>query len=367
MPGTHATPDDLTDYYTAGEVDALLAARDKVIVDLSKRVAALEGRPPAPPPAPAIGRLVREGATMRVGAQRFFVGFNDPGLCGHDDGRLPSLAEMDALFSSFAPAIIVRIWALPTMPIAAVVPVVEAILRHGHIPMVALGDGAENPGSPDYRPAFYGGGFRTEFLPHVRRVVEALKGKPRMIWQGMNETAHRGDGPTVDQVVTFEHEVAAAIKAIDPTALVASGVQDTYHGWTDEDAEYRRLLDHPAIDLAVLHDYDLHSVGLTGLHGRFLRNSGIARSLGKPLLVGELGLGSKGAITREQRAAAYGVKVRAYETNEAAGCVVWRLINPAASYQGRSLVDGTNTGHAAARDSWSSPMADAVRTLSRTA
>ena len=27
MPGTHATPEDLADYYTAGEVEALLKSR----------------------------------------------------------------------------------------------------------------------------------------------------------------------------------------------------------------------------------------------------------------------------------------------------------------------------------------------------
>lgn len=365
MPATHYTQAEIdADYYTAGEVDALLATRDDRIAALEKRVAALETTPiptPEPTPVPAPpragpARLTRQGMQLLLGGQHwsFRVGFNDPGLIGHDGDGEPTAAALVTFLAGFRPGTPIRYWAVPGWNLEVIVRIKDAIVRAGHVPIIALGDGAENPGVPEnYGPEFYGSGFRARFLPHVRAVCNALGRDFGGIVETMNETAHMGNGVSLAQAKTFEHEVASAVKAILPDTLVMSGIQDTYHGFADTPEEYRQLLDHPAIDIATLHDFDLASVGLTGLHGRWEKNNGVARALGKPMIVGEMGCGSKGSITDQQRAAALRVKNAAYKAGGAAAVCYWRLA--------RFKPVGTLTNGDSARDAWTSPAADVLR------
>jgi hypothetical protein len=329
------------------------------------RLAVLEGKPPPSAPPPAGGatgtRLTRNGMQLLLGGKpwEFRAGFNDPGLIGHDGDSEPTTGLLAEFLSSFKPGTPIRYWALPGWSLETIVRIKDAIVKAGHVPIITLGDGAENPGTPEnYGPEFYGGGFRTRFLPHVRTICSALGRDFGGIIETMNETAHLGNGASFAQVKTFEHEVAAAVKAILPDTLVMSGVQDTYHGFADTPDEYRQLLDHPAIDISTLHDFDLYSVGRTGVHGRFNINNnnfGVSKTLGKPMIIGEMGCGSKGSMTDQQRADALRTKLHAYRAAGAAAVCYWRL--------SRFRPVGTLTNGDSARDSWSSPAANVIRTF----
>lgn len=370
MPATVTTPEDLADYYTAGEVDALLKSRDARMAAIEKRLDEIvptpaptpaPPAPPAPPGVPAGIRLTRNGTQLLLGGEPwgFRAGFNDPGLIGHDGDGEPTAAALATFLAGFRPGTPIRYWAVPGWNLEVIVRIKDAIVRAGHVPIIALGDGAENPGVPEnYGPEFYGSGFRARFLPHVRAVCNALGRDFGGIVETMNETAHMGNGVSLVQAKTFEHEVASAVKAILPDTLVMSGVQDTYHGFADTPDEYRQLLDHPAIDISTLHDFDLYSVGRTGVHGRFNINNnnfGVSQSLNKPMIIGELGCGSKGSITDQQRAAALRVKSAAYKAAGAAAVCYWRL--------SRFQPVGTLTNGDSARDSWDSPAAAVIRSL----
>jgi hypothetical protein len=117
--------------------------------------------------------------------------------------------------------------------------------------------------------------------------------------------------PSLKDVAGFFDDVARRIKAADPLRLVNSGGsnmrESQWHlyqrqGWKKDTFEeqfkcFELLYAHSAVDVIDIHSYPNHQPGqlITDAQGKdvWLDNKGyvaIAKRLGKPLMIGELGL-----------------------------------------------------------------------------
>lgn len=339
MPTIVTTPDDLADYYTAGEVDALLATRDKVIVDLSKRVAALEGKPPAPPPVPVpTGAVTRAGyEMMRNGARWRPLGINAQTLL-HGD----SFPQIDRLFKAFPRGSLFRTFFLSNPQAPMRVDMLQQVLMQArayeHVLMVALSNGAYNTVSNDpwrdgvvHDAAWYAGGWRGQLLPHFDRTVTPLAGATNVIWQCMNEVGQAGGhGLTVAKAQDFQHAICSEIKARAPNHLVFGGVQDAYQGrFVVTAADYAEVHNSPATDGTTFHEYEsVIPYRNYGVANRFRGFQAAMRAINKILIVGEYGVGDGSlptdAATRATRARA---KTLAYREAEAVS-LAWAVAEP---------------------------------------
>ena len=147
--------------------------------------------------------------------------------------------------------------------------------------------------------------------------------KAVLMWEISNEVtlqADIGDAnrvyngermPTLKEVAGFFDDVARRIKSVDPLRLVCSGGsnmrESQWHlhlgqGWKTDSFEeqfkcFELLYAKSAVDVIDIHSYPDHKPGyaILGADGQkmWLDNQGymaIARRLGKPLMIGELGL-----------------------------------------------------------------------------
>jgi hypothetical protein len=317
------------------------------------------GPEPSPPatPTPAGNRISRDGVQLLRGSQPWFAaGFNDASPTGHDSDP-PTEAQIDAFYARFPAGTLIRSWAFPNIDLARVRAQVEIAARHGHVVMLALGDGAENAGTPGlYDAAFYESGFRVGFLDHVRRTVQAFIDADNVIWQTMNETAHKRNGQVSTEVVAaFEHAVATTVKEADPSKLVFAGHQDSYHSFSATEDQLRQIMSSPAIDGMDMHSYETYSVSNGNVANRWAKNLRVMTSLNKPLIMGEMGVGIKGSISPQERAAKAVELAGKYRAAGAAGCLYWRLIRP-----GRYADTGVISNRDSARDPWDGPVAAAL-------
>jgi hypothetical protein len=150
--------------------------------------------------------------------------------------------------------------------------------------------------------------------------------KAVLMWEISNEStlsADIGDGqrvyngqrmPTLKEVAGFFDDVAKRIKAADPVRLVNSGGsnmrESQWHlyqgqGWKKDTLEeqyqcFALLYAKSAVDVVDIHSYPNNQPGyaIAGEDGKpiWLNNQGymtMARRLGKPLMIGELGLHAK--------------------------------------------------------------------------
>ena len=154
---------------------------------------------------------------------------------------------------------------------------------------------------------------------YIRTVVTRYRDRPTIaMWEIGNEYNLVADiqwkqfDVTSDQVAAYAHDTATLIRSIDPNHLITTGdsaprpsamhlLQAVRAGkevdWTPDSAEeqiaYLRLMNADPIDVISIHYYDDAMVSLGGSLGspenlRFYARA--AAEIGKPLLVGEIGL-----------------------------------------------------------------------------
>lgn len=336
MPGTHATPSDLSDYYTAGEVDALLKSRDDRIAAIERRLDAIvptSAPSPATPahPVPPAGSYVVgiSGTSLTLNGTIWRpAGHNDPSLAGHD-GQAPSLAAVEARFKLLGPGTFIRTFMWENIPTESIAPVLEIGAKHGIVFLLSLADGAENNGTPEnYNPAWYSGGYRGRFWAHATRSLDRIKHLRNIILQPMNETAHKGDGATTDQIIGFEKAVINLCKLIMPLTPVFSGVCDTYYGWSDSTAELTAIMRQA--DGMDMHSYEARHSNNLQRPNRWPANRAVLHSLNKPIILGEFGAAKTGTAshTRVERAAMARSIMDSTFREGAAATAYWRVIRP---------------------------------------
>ena len=162
---------------------------------------------------------------------------------------------------------------------------------------------------------FFTGGYRENYLPFVRQVVENFRAEPQILaWEIGNELkldrANKGDDndPNPRHYIDFVHTVAAFIRGLDRNHLITTGMISTRHAWLFTPALKRRLYESPHLDFVTIHAYQ-------GLNEE--DDSPVARELGLPFIIEEAGFDAPNGQDRSERVAAdmnkwFGLGARGY-------------------------------------------------------
>lgn len=125
---------------------------------------------------------------------------------------------------------------------------------------------------------WFEGGFRLNYLPFVEQVVATFRNEPQiMAWELGNELKvdHRPDVFT-----SFNHQVAAAIRAKDGNHLITTGMISTRHAFLFSQQQKRNLYADNNLDFITNHAYN----------GENLEDdSALSYVVNKPFIVEEAG------------------------------------------------------------------------------
>lgn len=185
-------------------------------------------------------------------------------------------------------------------------------------------------------PSTWGARNTMTYREFVRTVVQRYRDDPTVLaWQLVNEAeAKRSDGScstaTNDAAAAairgFADDVSGMIKAVDPNHLVSLGTIGTGQCGTSG-PRYQDVNSPAGIDLLEMHDY-VHDQTLIGdrWNGMQLRLDQ-ARSLNKPLFVGELGIDPAEVGGVPARAAVVRNKLRGQFAAGVVGVLGWEWRN----------------------------------------
>jgi mannan endo-1,4-beta-mannosidase len=195
------------------------------------------------------------------------------------------------------------------------------------------------------------------YKAHVARVLERVNTEdgirygehPAVLaWELLNEPRGRGLDKEGARMRAWVDEVAREVKAHAPGHLVGTGEEgfeptpEGYNAayWTavgtpmlrTPGSSYTRNTASPFIDFASVHFYPeawgLDGPGTAEAGARWLmEHAAIARSLGKPLLVGELGLRNEGDLDLSQRRALYRGWLECMREQGVGGGALWMFAN----------------------------------------
>ncbi|MFN8528312.1 MAG: NBR1-Ig-like domain-containing protein [Anaerolineae bacterium] len=177
-----------------------------------------------------------------------------------------------------------------------------------------------------YHKRFFTEGlYRTTYLPHVTTIVTAVKDHPgALMFELGNEYAFHPRNPEPNRqdaqaFINFARDVSTAIKQIAPTKLVSTGLVNSRHvaNLIDEVPPVtfsRQLHSLPTIDVISLHYYFQDNE-----KGNLATDVGIAKQLGKPFYVGELG--AEFGVT--DRMAYYRAELQDWKTQGAFTALPW--------------------------------------------
>jgi hypothetical protein len=269
--------------------------------------------------------------------------------CGGTD------VDLDLMFSLLPERAAVRVWFTQRMATggdpatrmwSALDAVVDAAERAPTRPLliVTLGVSAGYCDGGAWRDrAWYDGGYGSgvepgmtnSYLGWVDEATARYAHRPAVaVWEPVNEpdpsscaagyaapcygytTCDAGASLTLSQFFTV---VGAHIHASDPDGLVSTGGTG-WCGWSTP-SEIRQIESTPEVDIVGVHEYEENEVDLPGW---IVDAVGRARAVGKPLLIGELGMTTTpGVRTREQRADALARKMFAQLAAGADGVTLW--------------------------------------------
>jgi murein DD-endopeptidase MepM/ murein hydrolase activator NlpD len=137
--------------------------------------------------------------------------------------------------------------------------------------------------------AFFGGGYRTNYLPFVQQVVQTFRDEPLIFaWEIGNELKLNpvsGDlerDPNIAIFLDFMLAMAREIRRLDPNHLITTGMISTHHAWLHTPTLRKKLYGGAEFDFITVHCYN---------DERQNDDSDLARELGKPFIVEEAGYG----------------------------------------------------------------------------
>lgn len=247
--------------------------------------------------------VTRQGAEFQVDGQPFrFVGLNAYDLVQIAE---QSQAELEKVLTTIAAsgATVVRFWAFAghDPEVAGRIFDTSQRLKLGLRFIPVLGnhwDSMESGKQAKTKDlAWYAGGFREEYLPHVRAMVQAHGGRPEvLLWEIINEPVTRH----VQALHAFVAETARTIKANGGSLTAVGSFGGVQAGQTPH--QYRKLAAIPEIDAVSMHDYARNWYetrwGLETVSKKLLSWLGdkevaldakVARDVNKPFYVGEFG------------------------------------------------------------------------------
>ncbi|HEY3358582.1 MAG TPA: cellulase family glycosylhydrolase [Polyangia bacterium] len=171
-----------------------------------------------------------------------------------------------------------------------------------------------------------------------------------LVWEVLNEPRGAGLDGAGAEMAAWIAATAARVKALAPRALVGTGEEgfetsrdgtdaafweDAAPGWLfDAGTSFRRNTAAPAIDVASVHLYPeswgFATPDAAAAGARWIaEHAAAARTLGKPLLVGEFGLRNAGDLDLAARRAIYRGWFRCARTSGALGAAPWMFANDA--------------------------------------
>lgn len=183
-------------------------------------------------------------------------------------------------------------------------------------------------------------GLPNTYRDWVAEVVRRYRDDPSvMLWQLMNEAeaARSVDGPceprAAELLRAFAADMSRLVKRVDPSHLVGLG---TIGGGQcgASGPEYAEVQDLDTLDVVEYHDYSLDEIPGDRWNGLAVRLEQ-ARALGKPLIVGEMGVAPSEVGGLMQRAALVRRKIEAQLRAGAVGVLLWSW-HPAAPGGGQA-------------------------------
>jgi mannan endo-1,4-beta-mannosidase len=314
--------------------------------------------PPVAPTANPVPLTIRDGHFYVDGVSSQIVGVNASGAasilalgspCGGTD------VDLDLMFSLLPERALVRVWftqrmatggSTPTRMWDALDAVVAAAERAPSRPLldVTLGVSAGYCDGGNWRDrAWYDGGYSggpepgmpNSYAGWVDEVVSRYAARDTVaIWEPVNEpdpsscqAGYRapcyghttcGAGAT-GSLAAFFAAIGGRIHELDPNGLVSTGGTG-WCGWANA-TQIATIESTPAIDIVGIHEYENNADDLPSWVVDAIAR---ARALGKPLLIGELGMtSSPGGFSRDTRADLLMRKVSAQLQAGAAGIALW--------------------------------------------
>lgn len=285
---------------------------------------------PPPTPAPATSMLTRNGRDLMLNGAVYKSGsVNNFTLTGCHYGYVPTDAELNDFFSRLQPNTLVRTWAFEQQGEANISRVIEAAARNNQKLILALADGAEYCGSPDFDLAWYQTGYKSAYFSWISRIVAMHKDSPAIgMWEIMNEPALKdGGGVNLTILKSFFDQTSAHIKANDPNHLVSTGALAPWQSEYGGASGYATAHSSPNIDVVSLHEYDYaYQSSRTIISPHFATAKQAAEQVQKPMVIGEIGISlATGCMTATERAAAYKQKMDAYLAQGAAATMYWNI------------------------------------------
>lgn len=317
--------------------------------------------------------MERDGRGFTVDGEPFrFVGFNlyDAAASDRYSCRPASRIPPEDLEDHFrwlhdeAGVTVVRFWAYQTYTdsgrdFSAVDDVVDAARATGIrlIPVLEDGPGDCSTGEPGvplasaddgswfsrgYREPY--GSARLSFRDYARVVAEHYRDEPVVLaWMLVNEaeTAARDDQGR-SALVSFAGDVAGLVQSVDPHHLVTLGTQGN-GAPGGSGADFREVYNQADLDFVEVHDWARYGSDTEAMPGAAADGTlpaagsgtcreltapiacsfSIAADLGKPIVVGEVGISAQDAAGRGRRAELVRAKAQAALDAGAAGYLVW--------------------------------------------
>ncbi|QIG43362.1 cellulase family glycosylhydrolase [Nocardioides anomalus] len=316
--------------------------------------------------------VTRSGTSLRVGDDAFrFVGFNLYDAAASDSYSCSPATRLDddGLDEAMdtvrdAGGTVVRFWAYQTytdggLDFSGTDRVIAAARSHGLRVLPVLEDGpgdcstgkSGEPLSSVNDGTWYVDGYReplgsaaVSYREYVATIARHYRDEPAIVaWSLVNEaeTAMR-DAGGASVLVDFARDVSAVVHRVDPHHLVTLGTQaNGAPGASGSD--FREVYALPGLDLTEVHDWGDHGSDEEAMPGATRDGAlpnpaecqatdasiacsfALARSLGKPIVVGEAGIAAEDDSERATRATLFEAKVDAAFEAGAAGYLVWQL------------------------------------------
>ncbi|MEO3937850.1 cellulase family glycosylhydrolase [Dermatophilaceae bacterium Soc4.6] len=318
--------------------------------------------------------VARNGSGLTLdGSPYRFVGFNlydgaasDVFSC-QPQSRLDdsALAETMKAIREQAGATVVRFWAYQTYTaggtdFAGVDRFIAAAAKAGLRVMPVLEDGPGDCSTGEKRVPlsradngqWYSQGYKVplgwaarSYRDYVRVMAEHYKDDPTILgWTMVNEAeTDQRDAQGRSVLVSFAGDISAVIKAADPHHLVTLGSQSNGAPGASG-ADFREVYAQTGLDFTEVHDWnrwgsdteampgseegalpDPASATCTARDAPIACSFAIAKLLGKPIVVGEVGIDASDDAGRARRAQLVDAKARAAFGAGASGYLVWHL------------------------------------------
>ncbi len=175
--------------------------------------------------------------------------------------------------------------------------------------------------------------YRTAYLPHIKKIVEAFSNHPNiLLWELGNEFGiYQPDGQqqglqqtaASNAYADYVKEASTVIKDVSSTHLVSLGLITTHHVYTQvspptREAFSRKLYDMPTVDVIGVHYYRHDKNDLM----QYINiDVGVAKALDKPFYVGEVG----GSINEGDRTQFLGDEIAFWKRQGAFTVMPWQL------------------------------------------